>query len=330
MSIIIVCVVVVAIGFEFVNGFNDTANSIATSVYTRAMGVGTAILLASAMNFVGALVSENVAHTIITGLINVDISDYTILAALIGAVIWDLITWWRAIPSSSSHALIGSLVGAVVVHTMSLGSIKWDNILEKIVIPLFTSPIIGFLIGFAIMKLIFVLCARLQRSRVNRLFRRLQVLSAALVAFSHGTNDSQKTMGTITLALIAGGLLGPDAGVPLWVKIACALAIAAGTSVGGWRVMKTVGSGVTKLEPASGFAAQMSSAAVIETMSAIGAPISTTQVVTTSVMGAGSARRLRSVKWRTARDIVVTWVITLPIAAVLGGLSVAVMQLFVA
>ncbi|MDR3307818.1 MAG: inorganic phosphate transporter, partial [Coriobacteriales bacterium] len=328
MTAIIICVVVFAIAFEFINGFHDTANAIATTVYTRALTVGKAIALAASMNFVGALVSENVAKTITSGLVSVNIEEYVVLAALIGAIVWNLFTWWRAIPSSSSHALIGSLIGATVVYTMGVDGIKWDGVLTKVVIPLFTSPVIGFFIGFGIMKLIYKAFASSQRGQSNRFFLRMQVFSAALVAFSHGTNDAQKTMGIITLSLITGGLLPVEAGVPLWVKVVCAVAIAIGTSVGGWKIMKTMGGGVTKLEPASGFAAQTSSAIVIEAMSFFGAPISTTQVITTSVMGAGSARRLRSVKWRMARDIAFTWVITLPTTVALGGLSVFIIQLF--
>ncbi|MDR2493212.1 MAG: inorganic phosphate transporter [Coriobacteriales bacterium] len=328
MSIIIVCVVAFALIFEFINGFHDTANAIATSVYTRALSVGKAILLAAGMNFLGALVSENVAKTITSGLVAVSIEEHVVLAALLGAIVWNLITWWKAIPSSSSHALIGSLVGATMVYTMGVHSVKWDGVLSKVVIPLLTSPVIGFFIGFLIMKGIYLFFASRPRSRVNRLFLRLQVFSAALVAFSHGTNDAQKTMGIITLALITGNLLEPGSGVPLEVKLMCAVAIAFGTAVGGWRIMKTMGGGVTKLEPASGFAAQTSSALVIEGMSLLGAPISTTQVITTSVMGAGSARRLSSVRWRIARDIAMTWLVTLPATMVLGGVMVFIIERF--
>jgi PiT family inorganic phosphate transporter len=320
--IVIILVVVFALVFEFINGFHDTANAIATSVYTKALTVGQAILLAASMNFVGALISENVAKTITSGLISISVEEYVILAALIGAIIWNLITWWLAIPSSSSHALIGSLIGACMVFTRGFTAIKWDGFLEKIIIPLFTSPVIGFIIGLLIMRAIIALFTNWNRNKANRLFSKCQVLSAALVAFSHGTNDAQKTMGIITLALIAGGLLPETSGVPLWVKILCACVIALGTSVGGWRIMKTMGGGVTKLEPASGFAAQTSSAFVILLMSFFGAPISTTQVITTSVMGAGSARRLSAVRWTTAKRIVFTWVITLPLSACIGGLAV--------
>jgi PiT family inorganic phosphate transporter len=328
MTFIIVLSILFALVFEFINGFHDTANAIATSVYTRALTVGRAIALAAGMNFLGALVSENVAKTITTGLVSVQLEEYVILAALIGAIAWNLFTWWRGIPYSSSHALIGSLIGATIVYTFGLQSVKWDGVLEKVVIPLFTSPVIGFFIAFLLMKLLRHLLAGVYRAYPNRVFLRLQVLSASLVAFSHGTNDAQKTMGIITLSLISGGILAPDSSVPWEVKLLCAATIAAGTSIGGWRVMKTMGGGVIKLEPSSGFIAETSSAVVIESMSFLGAPISTTQVITAAVMGAGTARRLRSVKWMTVSRIVRTWVLTLPAAALLGGASVAVVQFF--
>ena len=328
-SIIIICVIIFALLFEFINGFHDTANAIATSVYTRALSAKNAIILAAGMNFVGALVSEKVAMTITHGLINVEVEEYVILAALLGAIIWNLLTWWIGIPSSSSHALIGSLVGAAIVYSMSFDHIIWGGFIKKVVIPLFTSPILGFFTGLAIMKLIFHFLATTSPGKVNKVFSKLQIPSAALVAFSHGMNDAQKTMGIITLALITGDILPEGSGVPLAVKIICAAMITLGTSVGGWKIMKTMGSGVTKLTPAGGFAAQTSAAIVIELMSFLGAPISTTHVITTSVMGVGSAKRLSAVKWGVAKTIVLTWVITLPITAALGGLCVLILQIFI-
>ena len=329
MTTILIFVLIFALAFEFINGFHDTANAIATTVFTRALTVGKAIALASVMNFVGALASQNVAKTITDGLIGVQIEEYVVLGALIGAIIWNLFTWWKAIPSSSSHALIGSLIGACIVFTMSIDGIKWDGVLQKIVIPLFTSPIMGFFLAYLMMKLVNKICARLARNKVNSVFKRLQLVSAALVAFSHGSNDAQKTMGIITLALITGGLLPIGADVPLWVKITCAATMAAGTAAGGRKIMKTMGGGVTKINNAGGFVAQTVSAAVIESMTFIGAPISTTQVITSAVMGVGSAKRLKSVKWKIAGDIALTWVVTFPVAALLGGLSVFVIQLFI-
>lgn len=324
---ILIAVIAAALIFEFINGFHDTANAIATSVYTRALTARQAILLAAVMNFIGALVSEKVAMTISKGLVGVPLEQYVILAALLGAIAWNLITWYFGIPSSSSHALIGGLLGAAIVYTVSAQSIIWSGVLQKVIIPLFTSPFIGFFVGFGIMKLLFRLLKRAKPNLVNKVFSRLQIFSAALVAYSHGNNDAQKTMGIITLALISGNVLAPDHGVPLWVKICCAIMIALGTSVGGWKIMKTMGNKVTKLQPVSGFAAQTSAAIVIEAASFIGAPVSTTHVITTSIMGCGSARRFSSVKWGVAKNIVIAWFVTLPITMIFGGAACLVLGL---
>jgi PiT family inorganic phosphate transporter len=318
---IIVLVIAIALAFEFINGFHDTANAIATSVYTRALTTRRAILLAAVMNFVGALTGDRVASTISRGIVNESLQEYVILAALIGAIIWNLFTWWRGIPSSSSHALIGSLIGAACVYSMSMEHILWNGVLQKVVIPLVTSPFIGIFVGLAVMRLIFNIFASWSPHRVNKLFSRLQIASAAFVAFAHGTNDAQKTMGIITLTLVTAQILPTGSHVPLEVKLACAVVMAIGTSVGGYKIMKTMGRGVTKLEPASGFVAQTASAVVIEAMSRLGAPISTTHVITSAVMGVGTAKRASAVKWGIAQDIVITWVITLPITAALGGAS---------
>lgn len=328
LSGILICVIIFALAFEFINGFHDTANAIATSVYTRAMTPKRAIALAAVMNLIGAMVSEKVALTITSGLVDIVLPQFVILATLIGAIIWNLITWWKGIPSSSSHALIGSMIGATMMYTMHVEHVMWSGVLKKVIIPLVTSPFIGLFIGFVFMKLLFVLFANWPKAKADGLFRKLQVISAALVAYSHGNNDAQKTMGIITLALISSEVLAPGSGVPLWVKIACACMMALGTSLGGWKIMKTMGGGVTKLEPASGFVAQTASALVIESMTFLGAPISTTQVITTSVMGVGSARRLSAVKWGVAQNILIAWVITLPITMALGAASVFVIGIF--
>ena len=325
---LLIAVLVAALLFEFINGFHDTANAIAATVYTRALPVRTAILMSAAMNFVGALTSEKVAMTIVTGLVNVDLQIWVVLAALMGAIIWNIFTWWKAIPTSSSHALIGSLVGAPLVYTLQLDSVKWDGVLSKVVIPLFTSPLIGFVLGFAGMKLLFELFANWTPIRANGLFHKLQILSSAVMAYSHGNNDAQKTMGIITLALITTGMLPAGEGIPLWVKLACATVMAVGTSVGGGRIMKTVGNGVTKLDPSLGFVAQISSSVAIELMTFLGAPVSTTQVMNTSIMGAGSARNKKGVKWGMAGTIVQSWFITLPITMVLGGACSFLVGLF--
>lgn len=326
LSSVLICVILAALVFEFINGFHDTANAIATSVYTRALTAKNAIILAAVMNFFGALVSEKVAMTISTGLVDVALEQYVILAALIGAIIWNLITWYLGIPSSSSHALIGGLIGATIVYTMSFEHILWNGVFEKVIIPLFTSPLLGFLVGFLLMSSLFKGLENWSQKKVNKVFIKLQLFSAALVAFSHGNNDAQKTMGIITLALITGGVLTEDHGVPLWVKIACAVTMAIGTSLGGWKIMKTMGGGVTKLQPVNGFAAQTAAALVIEGASFLGAPVSTTQVITTSIMGAGSAKRFSAVKWGLAQNIIIAWVVTLPITMALGGIIVWILE----
>ena len=322
-------VITVAFVFNFISGFHDTANAIATAVYTKALTPDKAILLAACMNLVGAMVSEKVAMTISSGIVNIALEQHVILATLIGAVIWNLITWWLAIPSSSSHALIGSLIGATIVYSRSVGTIIWSGVIKKVVIPLFTSPLIGFVIGFFFMKLIFNIFANWSQNKVNKTFLKAQLFSSALVAYSHGSNDAQKTMGIITLALISGGVLNSTAGVPFWVKVACAATMALGTFTGGKRIMKTMGRGMTKLEPSSGFVAQTASALVIEAMTFFGIPVSTTQVITTSIMGAGSAKRVSSVKWGIARNILFAWIITLPVSMAFGGGFCWLIDLFV-
>ena len=326
----LVAVFVAAISFEFINGFHDTANAIATTVYTKALPVRLAILMSACMNFIGALTSEKVALTIATGMVDIQLDLYVILSALIGAVIWDFFTWWRSIPSSSSHALIGSLIGATIVFTGTTAHVEWMGVLEKVVIPLFTSPLIGLCLGFFIMKIVFELFANWTPKHANKFFLRLEVLSSALMAYSHGNNDAQKTMGIITLALVTAGLADPAAGIPVWVKIMCACTMALGTSIGGGRIMRTVGDGVTKLNPVIGFVAETSSAIAIETMTALGAPVSTTQVITTSIMGAGSARRRSSVRWGVARKIIGAWFVTLPVTILLGGCCAYVIGLVLA
>ncbi len=322
-------VITVAFVFNFISGFHDTANAIATAVYTKALTPDKAILLAACMNLAGAMVSEKVAMTISSGIVNIALEQHVILAALIGAVIWNLITWWLAIPSSSSHALIGSLIGATIVYSRSAGTIIWSGVIKKVVIPLFTSPLIGFVIGFFFMKMIFNIFANWSQNKVNKTFLKAQLFSSALVAYSHGSNDAQKTMGIITLALISGGVLNSTAGVPFWVKVACAATMALGTFTGGKRIMKTMGGGMTKLEPSSGFVAQTASALVIEAMTFFGIPVSTTQVITTSIMGAGSAKRVSSVKWGIARNILFAWIITLPVSMAFGGGFCWLIDLFV-
>ncbi len=328
-SPLLIGVLASALLFEFINGFHDTANAIATTVYTRALPPDVAIILSAIMNFIGALTSESVAMTIATGLVDVQLGLHVILAALIGAIVWDLFTWWFSIPSSSSHALIGSLIGATIVYTGGIRDVLWGGVASKVVIPLFTSPLVGMLLGFFLMRLLWELLASWTPKRANGFFHKAQIVSSLFMAYSHGNNDAQKTMGIITIALTSAGYLSLGTGVPLWVKIVCAVTMALGTAIGGQRIMKTVGNGVTKLEPAIGFVCQTSSAIAIEIMTALGAPVSTTQVITTSIMGAGSAKTPKKVRWGLAGSIVTAWFVTLPATMALGALCSFVVGLFV-
>ena len=334
ISLSLIIVITLALIFEFINGFHDTANAIATSISTRVMTPTVAIILTAAMNFVGALTSDKVAKTIYKGLIHGSVEQYVIVAALIAAIIWNLITWYIGIPSSSSHALIGGLVGSSIVYAMSFQKVIWTEasnggVVGKVIIPLIASPIVGLITGYLIMTLLFRLFASFTNTMINRWFSKLQILSAALMAFSHGNNDAQKTMGIITLALINAGILSQDSGVPWEIKLACAAIMGAGTSVGGWRIIKTMGTGLTRLKPIGGFAAQTSAAIVIQVASEIGAPVSTTHVVSTAIMGVGSAKRVSAVKWILARDIVWAWVLTIPVTMLLGAVVTFGLKLFV-
>lgn len=320
-------VIILALGFDFINGFHDTANSIATTVSTRVLSPRVAIIMAATLNFVGALMSEKVAKTISKGIVNGTVTQYVIAASLIAAIIWNLITWYFGIPSSSSHALIGGLVGASITYGRSLGIVSWSGVLDKVVIPLFTSPLLGFFIGFAVMKLIYFLLRNWTPRTVDRVASKLQIFSAAFMAYSHGSNDAQKSMGIITLALISAGIYGPDHGVPVWVKLMCAIAMALGTSIGGWKIIKTMGVNMIKLAPINGFAAETSAAVVIETMTYFGAPVSTTHVISSTIMGVGASKRLSAVRWALAKNIVGAWVLTIPLTAFLGAMVTLVFEL---
>jgi PiT family inorganic phosphate transporter len=330
----LVVVIILALAFEFINGFHDTANSIATSVSTRVLTPTVAIILTAVMNFIGALASDKVAKTISKGLVNGSVEQYVIIAALLAAITWNLITWYFGIPSSSSHALIGGLVGASLVYAMDFHKVIWydganGGVVGKVLIPLFASPIIGLAAGFAIMSLLYWVFQACSNILVNRWFSKFQILSAALMAYSHGNNDAQKTMGIITLALINAGILSQDSGVPWEVKLACATIMAIGTSVGGWKIIKTMGMGLTKLQPIGGFAAQTAAALVIEGASHFGAPVSTTHVISTAIMGVGASKRLSAVKWVMAKNIVWAWVLTIPFTTTLGALITLVIKHFV-
>jgi PiT family inorganic phosphate transporter len=329
LSITLIIVVILALCFDFINGFHDTANTIATSVSTRVLSPKTAIIMASIFNLIGALTNQKVAGAIAKDIVNNEmISLGIVIATLISAIIWNLLTWYFAIPSSSSHALFGSIIGASIVYTGGFDILKWGGILRKIIIPLFSAPIIGFILGYILMIILNFLLKKATPQFVNRWFSKLQIVSAAVMSFSHGSNDAQKSMGIITLALIATGTISQNHGTPFWVMLCCAMAMALGTSVGGWRIIKTVGGNIMKMKPIDGFAAQTGSAIIIEIMSRLGNPVSTTQIITTSIMGVGASKRLSAVKWIMAEKMVVAWILTLPSTAILGGLISLVIKLF--
>ena len=319
MSLILV-VIILALTFDFINGFHDTANAIATCVSTRAIRPGVAIVGTAILNFVGAMISTGVAKTIGGDIVMSPdlVNEMVIISGLIGAIIWNLITWWFGMPSSSSHALIGGMIGAVVISAGAAALNDWGIV--KIVLSLILSPISAMLVGFIIMKLIFAICHSYKPARVNLAANRLQIISAALMAFSHGSNDAQKSMGIITLALVSGGVIG-TLEVPTVVKLLCAAAMALGTSVGGWKIIRTVGGKIFKMHPIHGFAADLNSAVVILTATMLHLPVSTTHVVSGSIMGVGSAQRVKAVHWDVARSMVTAWVMTIPCTAVMGAIS---------
>lgn len=328
LTIIVVLIVVLALAFDFINGFHDTANAIATSVSTRALRPRVAILLAAVMNLIGALMFTGVAKTIggsITDPFKLEHGLTVVMATLIAAIAWNLITWWFGIPSSSSHALIGSLAGAAIA------SEGWNGInysgFSSIVLGLVISPVIAFALGFTIMFLFKRILARTSPHQINKVFRSGQVLTAAFQAFTHGTNDAQKAMGIITMALVVGGFQ-TTLDVPFWVKLSAALAMALGTSLGGWKIIKTMGTKIFKIEPIKGFSADLSSAAVIFSSTLLHLPVSTTHAITSSILGVGAAKRFRSVRWDTAGRIVMTWIVTIPIASVLAACVYWVLSLF--
>jgi len=303
---------------NYINGFHDTANAIATCVSTRALSVKAAIVMSAGLNFLGAIISTKVATTIGKGIVDANtVTQTVIFAGLVGAIVWNLITWYYGIPSSSSHALIGGIVGSVLAHS-GYNALHWAG-LKKIVLSLIISPIIGTLFGFIFMVIIYRLFRKSNSHILNRNFRYLQILSAAFMAFSHGTADAQKTMGIMTMALISYGTLSSFV-VPTWVKAAAALAMALGTAAGGWRIIKTLGKDFVKLQPVHGFAAETSSAAVILGAASIGMPVSTTHVITSSILGVGLSKRITAVNWSVARRIVAAWVITIPSAAMVSSI----------
>jgi len=331
-EIIVVIVVATALIFDFTNGFHDTANVVATSISTRAMPPRVAVGYAAILNFVGAFISLAVAATVAKDVVSVDSSStglIAVFAGLVGAIAWNLITWYFGLPSSSSHALIGGMVGAVFVAE-GPGSVFFkEGILGKVMIPALVAPILAFVVGGGAIVLLYRIVGRLRPGPVTGGFRLGQVLSGGLLALAHGTNDAQKTMGVITLALVANGTISENNfHVPDWVVVSSATAIALGTYVGGWRIIKTMGSRIHKMDAAQGFAAQGSGATVILAASHVGFPLSTTQTITGAVIGSGAAKRLSAVRWGVAGNILVAWILTLPGAAVIGGLTYLVTRIF--
>lgn len=329
MLILVIVTVVFALAFDFTNGFHDTANAIATTVSTRALSPRKAILLAGVLNLVGALTFTGVATTIGKGIANplkIPHGTEVVLAAIIAAITWNLITWYFGIPSSSSHALVGSLVGSVI-GIAGFERVKWSGLFHSIIVPLITSPIAALIVGYILMWILRLLFGNVSPHKVNRGFRFLQIFSAAFQSFTHGTNDAQKTMGIITFALIAAGQLAPKAPVPLWVRVACSIAMGLGTAVGGWRIIRTVGSKIIKLEPINGFASDLTSASVILTATLLKAPVSSTHVISSAIMGTGAAKRFQQVNWGIARNIVLAWIITIPSSALLAACVIRLMLL---
>ncbi len=317
----VIVVIVVALGFDYTNGFHDAANAIATSVSTRALSPRTALLMAAVMNLVGAFLGTEVASTVGSGIIEAPngVSGLVVvLAALIGAIVWNLVTWYVGMPSSSSHALIGGLVGAALA---SSGGVQWSGVIDKVLIPMVLSPVVGFVLAALFMLALLWIFRKGQPTRLTRNFRYAQTISAAAMALGHGLQDAQKTMGVIVLALVVGGFHeGFD--IPWWVVLLAAGSLSAGTYAGGWRIMRTLGRRIIDLDPPRGFAAEATASAVLYTTAFVfAAPISTTQTITSSILGVGATRRLSSVRWGVAGNIVIAWVLTMPMAALVAALA---------
>jgi PiT family inorganic phosphate transporter len=325
ITLFLFAVIVLAVVFDYINGFHDTANAIATSVATRALRPQYALLMAAAFNFIGAFAGTAVAKTIGAGIVDEQSTTQVVVAAaLIGAIVWNLITWWLGLPSSSSHALIGGLLGATIIAS-GTGALKIDGILNKVIVPLVSSPVIGFIGALALMVGLTWLFRDYARKRLSGVFRRLQIFSAGFMAFAHGSNDAQKTMGIITLALFSAGVI-PTVEVPVWVIVISATALSLGTAMGGWRIMHTMGQRVVELEPIHGFAAETTAATVIYGAAHFGMPVSTTHVISSAIMGVGTSRGLRGVRWGVARRILIAWVLTIPAAGIVGALSWVVLH----
>ena len=334
--ILFLVVMVLSVGFDFVNGFHDTANAIATVVATRVLTPGQAILMSASLNFVGAMTGVAVAKTIASDLVPPSVAamhPYTIVAALLAAITWNVITWFYGIPSSSSHALIGGMLGAAITATSNIGTPKWDTVLVKVIVPLIASPVVGFVVAWLLMIVLLRLFIRRTPSQVQGTFGKLQILSSAFMAFSHGSNDAQKTMGIMALALVTYQHHGvpltamSDFPIPVWIKLTAATAMGLGTAFGGWRIIKTMGHKLARLQPIHGFAAETAAATIIETASRLGSPLSTTHVISSAILGTGASRGFHAVRWNIAGSIVTAWVLTIPLCMGLASLIYFVLRL---
>lgn len=319
-------VVALALVFDYINGFHDAANAIATVVSTRVMRPTTAVIYGGILNFIGALMGTEVAATIGKGLVDAaSITMMTVLCTLIAAIVWNLITWYKGLPTSSSHALIGSLLGATWFGAHDRENhIHWDAVMQKIVIPMISSPFLGVFIGFVGMTILTWLIYKMRPGKINRIFGKLQIVSAGFMALSHGRNDAQKSMGIIALALMLA-FPGEAFDVPLWVKLTCAIAMGLGTMAGGWRIIRTLGNKMIKLQPVHGFAAETTASLIITVASHLGIPVSTTQVISASILGVGATRRLSAVRWGIVGNILWAWVLTLPLTFLFAGVVTMVL-----
>lgn len=320
IPILLIVIIVMALIFDYTNGAHDAANSIATVISTHVLSPKVAVIMAATLNFVGAFLGTSVAETIGKGIVNIDMiagCRTMLVAALLGAISWNVFTWWIGLPSSSSHALIGGLIGAAIVSS-GWQSLQIGLILKKVVLPLFLSPLSGFLVGYFLMVAVAYLTRRFKSQPTNAVFKKLEILTAGFMSLSHGSNDAQKTMGIITLALVIFHQI-PELVVPVWVKVACATVICAGTMSGGWKIIKTMGQKIFKMEPVHGFAAQSATTAVVMAASFFGAPVGTTQVFSSSLLGVGASKRLSAVHWEVGGHMVIAWFVTIPAAAIVAG-----------
>ncbi|NRT01526.1 PiT family inorganic phosphate transporter [Clostridium beijerinckii] len=328
MTITVLIVITVLI-FDFINGFHDTATAVATSITTRALKPQTAIVICAIFNFIGAFSGTAVAKTVGENIVSHNsMPQWVILGVLISAIIWNIITWYFGIPSSSSHALIGALVGGGIAYNLKFDVVNWYNLFHDVVIWIFIAPIIGFTVGYILMILLNWILKPFKPGIINKIFLKLQVVAGSLMALNHGSNDAQKSMGLITMALLSGGLISTFE-VPTWVIACCAIAMALGTASGGKKIIKTMGSGMAKLTPVNGFAAQTGGAAVIFLATLFHAPVSTTHIISTTVMGVGASKRIKSVKWGVAQNIVWAWILTIPITAALSAFIIFIAKLFI-